>query len=457
MKRKKFIQTSLLATGTLLTGMNSCLPKKSKEAPRSVVSKLKRRNWGRNITFKANDLKHPATIEEVRELMSTGSRKKGLGSTHSYNDIADSPKAQISLRKLNKIVAIDKSTSTVTIEGGARYEDIVVQLHVEGYALHNMASLPQITVAGACVTGTHGSGTDNGSLPTAVNGVEMCLPGGDMMYFSRDKNPDVFDGVVVNLGGIGLITRLDLEVMPTFDAFQNIYLDLPIKNVINHFDEIMASGYSVSLFTKWQNDIIDQVWIKQRSDGATTDFGTEFFGGSASDRNVHPIIDLSAESCTDQMGEIGPWYERLPHFKINAMPSAFDELQSEYFVPVSSAADAIQAIAGLGDLMAPHLYISEVRTIAADDLWMSPLYKRPSVAFHFTWKPHWPEVKKILPVIEERLSPFGVRPHWAKLYTMDPKQIRQSYDKFPDFLALLKTYDPTGTLRNDYLDRVVYS
>ena len=456
MKRKEFVKTSSIAiTGTIFAPMISCLPEPRKEIPQEPV--VGRRNWGRNIIFKAKNLVEPSSVEELQELMRQAGNKKGLGSTHSYNDIADSPMTQIGLRKLNKVISIDESKSTVTIEGGIRYEELAPQLYERGFALHNLASLPQVTVAGACATGTHGSGTGNGSLATVVREMEICTADGQLVNLSRDNNPDIFDGAVVSLGGLGIITRMVLDIQPAFDARQDLFLDLPLASVMENFDEIMSSGYSVSLFTKWQNDVVDQVWIKRRVDQPIDDLGTEFFGGKMCQTNIHPIIELSAESCTDQMGKVGPWYDRIPHFKINAMPSAWDELQSEFFVPIAYAADAMRAIAKLGDKILPYLYISEIRTIDADNLWMSQFYKRKSVAFHFTWKSNWPEVKKLLPEIEGALAPFEVRPHWGKLYTINAGTIQNSYERFPDFLKLLKTYDPDGKFRNDYLNRVIYS
>jgi xylitol oxidase len=456
MKRNDFIKTSSLAVaGTVFSPFISCLPKKSKEPEQ--VTLTERRNWGRNIIFKAKNLEEPASVEELQELMSKTGFKKGLGSTHSYNDIADSPLTQISLRKLNRIISIDESNSTVAIEGGIKYEELAPQLHERGFALQNLASLPQVTVAGAAATGTHGSGTENGSLATVVREMEICLADGQLISLSRENNPDIFDGVVVNLGGLGIITRMVLDIEPAYNARQDIYLDLPLENVIENFDEIMSSGYSVCLFTKWQNDILDQAWIKRRVDQPVDDLGVEFFGGKMCDRNIHPIIDMSAEACTAQMGEVGPWYDRLPHFRINAMPSAFDELQSEFFVPIEHAGEAIRAISKHGDKFLPYLYISEIRTIAADNLWMSQFYKRATVAIHFTWKSNWPEVQKLLPVIEATLAPFSIRPHWGKLYTIDAKTIQQSFERFPDFLELLKTYDPEGRFRNAYLNRIIYS
>src|SRR5208283_1875508 len=209
---------------------------------------------------------------------------------------------------------------------------------------------------------------------------------------------------------------------------------------------------SVSLFTDWQNHMATQVWIKRRIEpGAAIHWEPEFFGATQATQKLHPLAGHSAENCTEQMGTPGPWYERLPHFKMNFTPSSGAELQSEYFVPRERGYEAILAVERLRESITPHLFISELRTIAADDLWMSEAYKRPSLAIHFTWKPEWPDVKKVLPMIEEQLAPFEARPHWAKLFTMAPGPLESRYEKLVEYRALVKEYDPRGKFRNAFL------
>ena len=226
----------------------------------------------------------------------------------------------------------------------------------------------------------------------------------------------------------------------------------------DHFDDIQSSGYSVSLFTDWQNQRIKEVWIKSRVGGGQAFAApTEFFGAKRATRNLHPIAELSAENCTEQMGVPGPWYERLPHFRMGFTPSAGKELQSEYFVPRANAVDAILAVERLRDQVTPHLLISEIRTIAADDLWMSTCYRRPSVTIHFTWKPDWPAVRRLLPIIEKELSPFQPRPHWGKLFTLSSTELRHRYERLGDFIELAAKYDPKGKFRNDFLNTYVFT
>jgi alditol oxidase len=258
---------------------------------------------------------------------------------------------------------------------------------------------------------------------------------------------------VVGLGGLGVATKVTLDVQPSYQVRQDVYENLPFGELEKNFEAIMSSGYSVSLFTNWQKNNVSEVWVKSLIvEGKPATIKTELYGATPAKRNLHPIVELASENCTEQMGAPGPWHERLPHFRMNFTPSSGKELQSEYFVPFSNAFAALKAINGLGDKWIQDLFISEVRTIAADDLWMSPCYKRPSVAIHFTWKQNTDSVMKLIPVVEEQLAPFGARPHWGKLFTIPAAQLRSRYERYADFQQLLRLYDPKGKFRNEFLD-----
>ena len=337
------------------------------------------------------------------------------------------------------------------------YGQLSPYLHQHGFALHNLASLPHISVAGACSTGTHGSGEKNGNLSTAVSALEMVLASGEVRMLSREKDGEKFHGAVVGLGALGVITKVTLDLQPTFMMQQYVYQNLPLDQLTKNFDAIERAAYSVSLFTDWQKPLINEVWIKARADAEQKfEASPVFYDAKRATRNLHPIIELSAENCTEQMGVPGPWYERLPHFRMGFTPSAGKELQSEYFVPRQHAMDAILAVQRLHEMVSPHLLITEIRAIAADDLWMSPCYKQPCVTIHFTWKQDWPAVSKILPVIEKELTPFKVRPHWGKLFTMSREQLKPSYEKLPEFVALCSQFDPKGKFRNSFLNRNIF-
>ncbi len=416
-----------------------------------------RSNWAGNYTYRAGKLHYPETLEQVQELVSRSRKLKVLGSRHSFNDIADSPGDLISLERLEHLLVLDRERHTVTVDAGARYGHICQQLHHGGYALHNLASLPHICVAGACATATHGSGDRNGSLSTAVAAMEMVTADGEVVVLSRAQNGEQFSGAVVGLGGLGVITKLTLDIEPTFEMRQDVYENLPLEQLEDYFDDIMSSAYSVSLFTDWRSRQVNQVWLKRRiTDGDTFEMVPELFGATLAPTHRHPIAGLSAQACTEQMGIIGPFYERLPHFRMDFTPSSGDELQTEYLVPRRHAVAALRAIYGLRNQVAPVLQVSEVRTIAADNLWMSPCYGQDCVGIHFTWRNDWKDVRRLLPLIEEQLAPLNAHPHWGKLFTMPATRVRTLYTKLPDFQQLLLSYDPQGKFRNSFLDTYIF-
>jgi alditol oxidase len=410
-----------------------------------------RTNWAGNYTYHAERLDQPKTVEEVEALVKKGNLLKALGSHHSFNSIADTTGDQISVKAFDQMV-VDPGSKTATVGGGVTYGQLGPYLDQHGYALHNLASLPHISVAGACATATHGSGIKNGNLATAVVGMEIVTPNGEVINLSRDQDGDRFRGAVVHLGALGVVTKVTLKVEPTYQVRQVVYENMPMAPLEKHLDEIFASGYSVSLFTDWQNHRITQVWIKSRvQPDSPFEAAPEFFGAKLATRKLHPLEGHSAESCTEQLGIPGPWYDRLPHFRLNFVPSSGNELQSEYFVPRERAWEAILAVEQLRDHVSPHLMITELRTIEGDDLWMSTCYQRPSMTIHFTWKPEWPAVRNVLPMIEKQLAPFGARPHWGKLFTMQPSHLQSLYEKLPDYRNLVTHHDPNGKFRNRFL------
>lgn len=454
MKRKEFIKTTAgFAAATALGPLVSCKgegEKIVKETPEI------RKNWAGNYTYSAKNLYTPKTVEEVQSLISKSKTQKALGSRHCFNNIADNPLNQISTKDLNGVLELNEKAMTVTVGAGAKYGDFAPELHQKGYALHNLASLPHISVAGACATATHGSGVENGNLATSVAAFEIVTGAGEIISLSRTTNETEFNGAVVHLGALGLLTKVTLNVQKTFEVQQDVFQDLPLRSLEDNFDTILSAGYSVSLFTDWQDQKVSQVWVKRRVDREVKDLGTDFYGARAAVKNLHPITRLSAVNCTEQMGIPGPWYDRLPHFKMGFTPSSGEELQSEFFVPRKNALNAILALEKKRALIFPQLMITEIRTIAGDNFWMSPCYQQDSVAIHFTWKQNPAEVGKLISMIETELAPFKAKPHWGKLFSMDPVLLASHYQRLPDFIALAKKFDPEAKFKNEYLERNIF-
>jgi len=416
-----------------------------------------RTNWAGNIHYRATALHEPASLEELQALVARSSRLKVIASRHSFNGIGDTAAEQVSLARLNRIVALDRAARTVTIEAGMRYGELGAQLHREGFALPNLASLPHISVAGAVATATHGSGNSLGNLATAVTALELVTADGRLVTLSRAANPEEFPGAVVNLGALGIVSKLTLALEPTYDVRQVLFENLAWAEAAEHFHVITSSATSVSLFTDWQSSRFHQVWLKQRTDrphGSPTS-GNTFFGAVPATVDQHPLPGHPAANCTPQLGVGGPWHERLPHFRLEFTPSSGAELQSEYFVSRHHGPAALRVLAPLRPLIGPHVHVTEIRTIAEDDLWLSPCHEQSRVGIHFTWKPDWPAVKQVLPHIERVLAPYDVRPHWGKLFMIAPPELGPRYRRFEDFRMLQTRLDPTGKFRNEFLDSLL--
>ncbi len=411
-------------------------------------------NWAGNIAFSTPRLHRPDSVAELRRLVASGERVRALGTAHSFNRIADTTGDLVSVAGLPRMIEIDTASATASVSAGLRYAELAEYLYRAGFALPNLASLPHISIAGACATGTHGSGDGNGGLATAVSGLRMVGPEGDVIELGRRDDPESFPGAVVSLGALGIVTTLTLDLVPGFDVAQYVYRGLSLDRLETaDFETVFGAAYSVSVFTNWAGGD-GAVWLKTRVDPDATAEPpeTHWLGARPADGPQHPVPGMPAEFCTRQGGVPGPWHERLPHFRPDFTPSSGEELQSEYLLPRAAAQQAVAALRRLADRIAAVLQISEIRTVAADDLWLSPAYGRDSVAFHFTWVPDTAAVTPVVAAVEEVLLPLGARPHWGKVFTADPEAVASEYEYAGDFRRLMAEQDPGGKFRNEYLD-----
>lgn len=422
------------------------------DAPRDAPGRLT--NWAGNQVYAARRLHEPTSLDELREIVRGSRSLRVLGSRHSFNDIADTTGDLVSLARMPRVFELDRASSTVTVDGGVRYGELAARLDAAGFALNNLASLPHISVAGACATATHGSGDRIGNLATAVAALEIVTADGEVLVLARARDAE-FEGAVVGLGALGAVTRLTLDLQPSFQVRQDIYEGLPLAHAVESFDAITASADSVSLFTDWRGPTVDQLWLKRRVTDAHAFEPATMFGAERATAPIHPIRRMSPAALTEQLGVPGAWHERLPHFRMDFTPSSGAELQSEYLMAREHAPEALLAVDAVRAAFAPLLQISEVRTVAGDGLWMSTAVGRDSVALHFTWQPDWDGVRAVLPIVEAALAPFDPRPHWGKLSTMSPSAIRASYTHLRGFVELVERHDPRGTFRNAFLRRTI--
>ena len=415
-------------------------------------------NWAGNHRYEASRVLFPASVDELLEVIRTADRPRAIGTRHTFNALPDTPGDLVSLARMPGEVVIDEAACTATVPAGLRYGDVATELEAHGWALHNLASLPHIGVAGAVATSTHGSGDGNGSLATAVRAVEFATAAGELVTITRGEAG--FGGAVVSLGALGIATRVTLDIRPTYRVSQRAYRDLSWDALLENLDAVTGAAYSVSLFTDWGPGGIRQAWLKATdpADVARDDL----FGALPSSEPLHMLPGVSPVNCTPQLAVPGPWHERLPHFQLRFMPSSGEEIQSEFLVARSKAPAAIEALRSLHDVMAPVLQGGEIRTMAADDLWLSGAYAdepgtaEGTIGFHFTWRLDGAQVAEVLAPIEDALAPFAARPHWGKVFLDRDRLIPSLYPRLDDFRALAERMDPAGRFRNDFLERHVF-
>lgn len=414
---------------------------------------MSEKNWAGNYEYRAR-IVQPQSLDELRDVVTSAPKVRALGSRHSFNDLADTDTdgVLVSTAALPAGIRVDAESRTVTVGGGVRYGDLARDLQAEGWALHNLASLPHISVAGAIATATHGSGDRNGNLSSAVAGLRILTASGETVDFTRGDRE--FAGAAVSLGALGVVTEVTLDIRPTFDVRQRLFAGLPWEAVTDRFDEVTSAAYSVSLFTTWHEESVSLAWLKEL-DGVATTVGDDFFGAAALTEARHMIATMDVRNTTQQLGVVGPWSERLAHFRFEFTPSNGEEIQSEYLVPRARAVEAIRAVRELGPLIVPLLQISEIRTVAADDLWLSSAYGTDVVGLHFTWLRDQAGVESVLPALEAALLPLGARPHWGKLYVDLDGVVPGLYPRLDAFRALADRLDPEGRFRNPFLTRLL--
>ncbi|MFL0389675.1 D-arabinono-1,4-lactone oxidase [Curtobacterium sp. 179-B 9B NHS] len=413
-----------------------------------------RTNWAGNVTYRASALDRPTSVAAVQQLVAATPRLTALGSTHSFNEIADTDAVQVTLAGLPPVLEVDADRRVVRVAAGMTHAQVAAGLEARGWALANLASLPHISVAGAVATGTHGSGVRNPSLAQAVVGLEVVRASGDVVRVDASSPDGALDKHRVALGALGVVTAVELAIEPTFQVATTVHLDLPWDAVLEHFDRVVSDAYSVSLFTSFDDRGARQVWTKHRVDEPAPSVDLVALGARRAGGPVHPG-ENDAASVTEQGGVPGPWAERLPHFRSTFEPSTGAEIQAEYLVPAEHAVAALDALRPLEPLFAPLLIAAEVRTIAADTAWLAPSSGRQSVGLHFTFRRDAEAVAAAVERIEEVLAPFDPRPHWGKVSAASVERLREAYPRLDDFAALARDLDPTGRFRNAFLARLL--
>jgi len=408
------------------------------------------RNWAGTYEYTAPRIVTASTVGDVQRLLAEPGRVRALGTRHSFTDLPDTTGTLVDVTGFAPEFALDEAAGAVTVPAGIRYGELAVWLHDRGWALRNMGSLPHINVGGATATGTHGSGDANQVLSASVRALRYV--GADAEVHEVRRGDADFDALVVGLGAYGIVVSLTLDVVPAFRMRQDVYTGVSWDAALSRYDELTAAGYSVSVFSRWEEPSVGLVWVKTRLESDDQLVADTLLDGRRTLGEVSPFGD--GDNATEIGGVPGPWMLRLPHFRLDAQPSFGDEIQTEYFVDRADAAAALDAVRALGDGIRPHLIWTELRTAAADGLWLSPAYGRDTAIIHFTWYNHPDDVVAAVGRIEAALAPFRARPHWGKVHGFDRAAIERVHPRLADARAVFERLDPDGRFVNAHLARV---
>ncbi|GAA4687770.1 alditol oxidase [Nocardioides nanhaiensis] len=418
-------------------------------------------NWGGNVTYTPSEIHRPTSLADLQALVRSSAQVRAVGSRHSFNRIADAGApggVLVATSAMPAELEVDAGARVVRASGGLTHAALAAQLHAAGWALPNLASLPHLSVAGAVQTGTHGSGARNPALAASVVAVELVDADGELQRVTAEDAD--FPVAVVGLGALGVVTTVEHRLAPTFEVEQRVVGGLAWDRILPQLEEVMASAYSVSLFTGYLPGEPVRAWVKHAVDSPDQpsrwpQWLVDELGGHEADEPVHPVPGVPADGVTTQGGVPGPWHERLPHFSADSVPSVGDEIQTEYFVDVERGVEAIELLRGLGEQLAPALRVAEVRRVAPDEAWLSPAWQRDSLALHFTWRNDDDAVAAAVALLEQVLLPLGARPHWGKQFAASHDQLAAAYPRLREAAAVVARRDPAGRFRNEFLSRVL--
>jgi xylitol oxidase len=402
-------------------------------------------SWSGTVTYHFAAEHRPSDLDALRTLVSGSRALRPVGTAHTFSDLPDGAEA-VSLAAFDTVEVAEDRTS-VRVGAGMTHATLAEALAPHGLALENLASLPHLNVVGAVATATHGSGVRTRNLATQVRALELVLASGDLLTLRRGD--DDLAGAVVGLGLLGVVHHVELDVVPAVPHRQLVLHDADVEGLPDRLHALLDLGRSVSVFTRWDGTP-HRVWVKWRDDDPAPD--PHPLGLRVADQPEHPIAGLDTIHCTLQGGVPGPWVERLPHFRPGYLPSVGDEVQSEYHLPREHGPAAARALADVGHLLDAALLTSEIRAVAADDLWLSPQSGQDTCSFHFTWTSDTTLASAAALVVEEALAPFSPRPHWGKHFNLD---VRDAYPRLPDFLALRERLDPDRTFVGPWAERVL--
>ena len=411
-------------------------------------------------------------MDELRGVLQRaveGSRQvRCVGAGHSFTPVAVTDGVQISLDSLCGIETVDRDKdgcARVTVLAGTRLRELTAQLWDLGLAMTNLGDIDEQSLAGAISTGTHGTGARFGGIATQVHALELMTADGLLVRCSRDENAELFDAARIGLGALGVITRVTLDCVPAF-ALRAVEEPSTLTATLAELDATIAA---VDHFEFYWFPHTDRVLTKRNTrlpgNAALRPLGkvrsylddellsnTVFEGLNRVVTRVPALIPrLNAVSARALSARV---YTDRSH-RVFASSRTVKFVEMEYAVPASEIGWVLrEADRWLERSSMSIAFPVEVRFAAADDIWLSTAYARPT-AYIAVHQYHRRDHREYFDAVEAICRSVGGRPHWGKLHSLGGAELRDSYQHFDDFVRIRDSMDPHGLFGNDYLDHLL--
>lgn len=416
------------------------------------------KNWSGNLSFRPKQIASPSSVDEIVALVEKardeGKSIRVYGAKHSWTPLIPTDDVLMHLDNWQGVERVDKETMTATVRAGTRLHRLGEELYSSGVSMANLGDIATQSIAGALLTGTHGTGQQLGILASQLVGVQIVTAKGDVLDWNEQDHPDEMNAVRVSLGALGIVVKMTLKVQPAYKLHAKQYR-LAIPDLEAGLDTLLADNrhFEFFWFPRTESVVAKTLNITEEADRSSSiiDDALERHGLElvwAVGRRVPSLGPglnkmLMKFISEDTLGEVNWAHKVFP----SPRETRFNEM--EYNIPAEhwrSCFDELRAMYEDFDVFFP----VESRWAKGDKIWLSPAHERDSayIAVHqLMGSPYKSEFAKLEAIFRK----YDGRPHWGKLNTMTREQARTLYPRFDDFAELRQALDPGGMFLNKYL------
>jgi FAD-linked oxidoreductase len=424
-------------------------------------------NWDRRQRCAPAVIAHPATAAELSSVLERAGHDhrtvRVAGSGHSFTALVPTDGVLLTLRRMNRVLAVDRGSGLVRVQAGIALHELNAELDRHGLALENLGDIDRQSLAGATATGTHGTGAGLRNLSSVVREVELMRADGETVSLTDDDDPDGWRAARVSLGALGVVTAMTLKTVPAF-RLRGVDGPAPLDRTLERLDELAGAHdhfefywfpYSTTALLR-RNDRTERAPTRRSATRAHLEDIVLFNHGlqafSLLGRRWPKLIPRLNRIETRLAGSS----DRVDSsYRIFCSPRLVRFTEMEYAIPRAQAACALDAVRRAIERHRFRVsFPIEVRFGAGDDALLSPAHARDTcyIAVHVF---DAMEFEPYFRTVEEIMDGFGGRPHWGKRHFQTAATLAPRYPEWERFAAVRARYDPDGRFANAEITRVL--